>query len=125
MAQHVNVIMDKLSSYADLQLLNLSKNNALIALSQPLIIRALNNNLYKLEFVLKQIADKDGLVDIDNILSEMIENITSMQPSKIDTGVIGELEIKDGTIKMNLPFVNKALIFNKQDLLNLKDALTK
>lgn len=125
MAQHVNVIMDRLSSYADLQLLNLSKNNALIALTKPLIIRALNNNLYKLEFVLKQISDKDGLVDIDNILSEMIENITSVQSSKIDTGIIGEFEIKDRTIKINLPFVNKALVFNKQDLLNLKDALTK
>ena len=75
--------------------------------------------------MLKQIADKDGLIDIDGILSETIDNLISIKPFKMDSGFLGELEIGDGKIRMNLPIVDKVLVFNKEDLINLKDFLSK
>ena len=123
MTQHVDIIMNKLHMYIDTQLNTLSQSNPLIALTKPLISRIIDNNTYKIETILKQISDKNGLVDVDDILSEMIDNIVNTKPFKIDTKILGELEIGGGNIKMNLPFVNKSLVLSKQDLNHLKEML--
>lgn len=125
MAQHVDVITDKFKKYINQQLISLSKESPIIAVSKPLITRIIDNNMYKIELMLKQIADKDGLVDIDNILSEMIQNIMNTKMFKVNSGLLGELEIGGGKIKMNLPFFNKAVVFNQQDLLDFKEMLSK
>jgi len=117
MAQHVDVIMDKLTNFIDIQLTSVAKGNPIMALVKPLITRVIDNNSYKVE----QIADKDGLVDAKGILSEMIDNITSMNPTKLDTGFLGELEIGGGKIKMNIPLLNKALVLTHQDLIDFRN----
>lgn len=123
MAQHVDVIMDNLHRFIDMKLSALAQENPLLALIKPLASRAINNNLYKIEFLLKQVSDKDGLVDIDGILTEMSENILNTKPFKLDTGLLGELEIGSGKIKMDIPMMNKSLVLNQQDLLELKNML--
>ena len=125
MAQHVEVIIPKIQSYIDNQLISMAQNNPLIALTKPLISRIINNNTYKMEFLLKQLADKDGFIDTDGILSEMIESIMSTKPFKLDSGFLGELELGGGKIKMNIPFINKALILDQKDLLELKNVLSR
>ena len=121
MAQHVDVIMDMLTNFIDIQLTSVAKGNPIMALVKPLITRVIDNNSYKVETLLKQIADKDGLVDAKGILSEMIDNITSMNPTKLDTGFLGELEIGGGKIKMNIPLLNKALVLTHQDLIDFRN----
>lgn len=123
MAQHVDIIIGNLQKFIDLRLTTLSQENPLIALLKPLAIRAIDNNLYKVETLLKQISDKDGLVDIEGILTEMSNNILNTKPFKLNTGFLGELEIGAGNIKMNIPIVNKSLVLNQQDLIELKDML--
>lgn len=123
MAQHVDVIMDNLHRFIDMKLSTLAQENPLLALIKPLASRAIDNNLYKIEFLLKQVSDKDGLVDIDGILTEMSENILNTKPFKLDTGLLGELEIGSGKIKMDIPMMNKSLVLNQQDLLELKNML--
>lgn len=125
MAKHVDVITSKLEDYIQKQLILVSKDNPTIALAKPFLSRIVNNNMYKVDNMLKQIADKDGLIDIDGILSETIDNLISIKPFKIDSGFLGELEIGDGKIRMNLPIVDKVLVFNKEDLISLKDFLSK
>ena len=125
MAKHVDVITSKLEDYIQKQLILVSKDNPTIALAQPFLSRIVNNNMYKVDNMLKQIADKDGLIDIDGILSETIDNLISIKPFKMDSGFLGELEIGDGKIRMNLPIVNKVLVFDREDLINLKDFLSK
>lgn len=123
MAQHVDIIIGNLQKFIDLRLTTLSQENPLIALLKPLAIRAIDNNLYKVETLLKQISDKDGLVDIEGILTEMSDNILNTKPFKLNTGFLGELEIGAGNIKMDIPIVNKSLVLNQQDLIELKDML--
>lgn len=123
MAQHVDVIMGNLHKFIDMKLSVLSQENPLLALIKPLAARAIDNNLYKIEFLLKQVSDKDGLVDIDGILTEMSENILNTKPFKLDTGLLGELEIGSGKIKIDIPMMNKSLVLNQQDLLELKNML--
>ena len=115
--------MNKLAEFISKQLTTISQRNPLIAFTKPLIVRVLNNNLYKVERVLKQISDQNGLVDIEGILGEMINNLVSCKPFKIDTGFLGELEIGNGKIKANVPFVNQDLILTSQDITELKDML--
>ena len=123
MAQHVDIIMDNLHKFIDMKLSTLSQENPLLALMKPLATRAIENNLYKIEFLLKQVSDKDGLVDIDGILTEMSENILNTKPFKLDTGLLGELEIGSGKIKIDIPMINKSLILNQKDILELKNML--
>lgn len=125
MAKHVDVITSKLEDYIQKQLILVSKDNPTIALAKPFLSRIVNNNMYKVDNMLKQIADKDGLIDIDGILSETIDNLISIKPFKVDSGFLGELEIGDGKVRLNLPIVDKVLVFNKEDLMNLKDFLNK
>lgn len=42
-------------------------------------------------------------------------------PFKVETGLLGQLEIGAGKIKMDIPIVNKSLVLNQQDLNELKD----
>lgn len=125
MAKHVDVITSKLEDYIQKQLILVSKDNPSIALAKPFLSRIVNNNIYKVNNILKQIADKDGLIDIDGILSETIDSLISIKPFKVDSGFLGELEIGDGKVRLNLPIVDKVLVFNKEDLMNLKDFLNK
>lgn len=123
MAQHVDIIMGNLHTFINNKLTSLAQENPILALIQPLASRAIDNNLYKVETLLKQISDKDGLVDIDGILSEMTDNIMKTKPFKLNTGLLGELEIGAGKIKMDIPMMNKSLILNQSDLLELKNML--
>lgn len=125
MAKHVDIITSKLEDYIQKQLILISKDNPSIALAKPFLSRIVNNNIYKVNNILKQIADKDGLIDIDGILSETIDSLISIKPFKVDSGFLGELEIGDGKVRLNLPIVDKVLVFNKEDLMNLKDFLNK
>lgn len=124
MAQHVNVIMNNLHAFIDTKLTAISQNTPLMALAKPIVKRMLDNNLYKVESLLKQVSNKDGLIDIDEIISEMSDGIMNTHPFKIDTGVLGELEIGDGKIKMDIPLVNKSLILTQQDIAELKEMLS-
>ena len=125
MAQHVDVIMTRLNNFVDKQLTSLSQSNPMMAFAKPLITRVVDNNAYKVEGMLKQIADKDGMVDVNGILSEMIDNVINTKPFKVNSGFLGELEIGSGKIKMNLPLVNRALVLSHQDLIELKDMLNE
>ena len=111
MAQHVDVIMTRLNGFVDKQLTSLSQSNPLMAFAKPLITRV--------------IEDKDGMVDVNGILSEMIDNVINTKPFKVNSGFLGELEIGSGKIKMNLPLVNRALVLSHQDLIELKDMLNQ
>ena len=125
MTQHVDVIMDKFKNYIEKQLITLSESNPLLAISKPIVSRMIDNNLYKIETFLKQISDKDGKIDTNQILSEMIDNIVATKPFKMDAGFLGDLEIGGGKIKFNLPIFNKAVVLNHQDLLDFKDVISK
>lgn len=78
-----------------------------------------------LEAERRMCADKDGMVDVNGILSEMIDNVINTKPFKVNSGFLGELEIGSGKIKMNLPLVNRALVLSHQDLIELKDMLNE
>lgn len=68
-------LTDNLKSYISSQLESMSKSSPVIGFMKPLITRALDKNFSKITKALELIADKDGNVDVEGILTEMMENL--------------------------------------------------
>lgn len=116
------VIIDKIVSFVDMKLSELSATNPFVLIIRPIVARVVNNNIEKVDSVLKLIQDKDGKVDVEGILSEMIDNLLVAQIKKYPD-VLGGVEIGNGTIKINIPFVDKAVVFDSSDIEIFKQSL--
>lgn len=116
-------LLTNITTYINSQLNTLASNNPMISFIRPLISRAIDNNLYKFNSFLDLITDKEGNIDIESIMSEMITNTINTEPFIINTSFIGDVEIGGGLIKLNIPFINKRLVLNTEDLNILKEML--
>lgn len=116
-------LTDNLKSYISLQLESMAKTNPMIGFMKPLITRALDKNFDKVSKALDLIADKDGNIDIENILAEMMENLMTTKPFTFKTLFVGDIEIGGGEIKFNLPLTSKRLVLNMTDLETFKEML--
>jgi hypothetical protein len=117
-------LTDKLKTYVISQLDTMSKTTPMVSFMKPFITRALNKNFSKLTGILDMIADNEGNIDVDGILSEMMESIRTTQPFIFKTSFVGDIEIGGGAIKLNIPLTDKRLAFNMSDLENFKGLLT-
>lgn len=117
-----DVIISKIVDFANSKLTEMSKQNPVILLTRPFIARAINNNVDKLDSILNLVKDKDGMIDIEAILGEMIDNLLVAKLTKYPN-ILGGLEIGEGMIKLNVPFMNKQLIFDHSDIELFKQTL--
>jgi hypothetical protein len=118
-----NQLMTNIRAYLYSQINTISEGNPAINLFKPFLNRAIDNNLYKIEPMLDFIADKDGNIDIENIISEMRDSILTSQPFTVNLPVLGDVEIGNGLIMANIPMINKRLVLNRDDLNMLKEML--
>ena len=116
-------LTDNLRAYVATQLDTMSKNTPMIGFMKPLITRALDKNFNKITKALDLIADENGNIDIENILTEMTEGLLNTNPFLFKTQVIGDIEIGGGQIKLNLPLTNKKLVLDMTDLEAFKETL--
>lgn len=116
-------LMANIRAYIYSQVNTLSSSNPLINIFKPVFTRAIENNLYKLEPILDMLSDKEGNVDIENIITEMQNNILTSEPFTVNAPIVGDIEIGSGVIKVNLPMVEKRLVLNRDDLNMLKEML--
>ena len=84
----------RLKQYITNQIAQISKDNPIIAFIKPLLDRALDKNFNKINSYLSLISDDCGNIEIGN-----------------------------SQIKINIPFTDKRLVFNHQDLQILKQSL--
>lgn len=117
-------LIESLQRYVDMQILELTKTNPMMSFMKPLISRAATNAIEKADKALLLLADKEGNIDVEQILSEMIESLMNTAPFTINTSFIGDIVIGNGTIKLGIPFTERNLIFNTTDLQRLKEMLT-
>lgn len=121
----VNNIIFNIKEYLIQKLDIISINNPIIKFTKPLINRVIENNIYKIESFLKLLSDKNGNIDINNIIDDMLESVNTTESFTIPTSFIGDINIGNGKVIFNLPFVNKSIAFNKTDLEDLKLMITK
>ena len=117
-------LIENLQRYVDMQVVEMAKTNPMISFMKPVITRAASNAINRADKTLLLLADKEGNIDIENILSEMTESLMTTQPFTIHTSFIGDIVIGNGTIKVGIPFTERNLVFNSSDLQNLREMLT-
>ena len=117
-------LTDNIKTYISTQIEQLSNGNPIIGFLKPLVMRALDKNFSKVHTALDLIADENGNIDAEAILTEMIESIRTSQPFTFNTSFIGDIELGGGSIKFNLPFTNKKLIVGMSDREMFKEILT-
>lgn len=118
------VVINRVVEFANTKLAELSANNPIVLLARPIITRMLNNNIGKLDSLLKLVQDKEGKVDIEGILSETIDNLL-VSKAKTFPDILGGLKIGEGTITVNIPFINKSVVFDTADIESFKQTLTQ
>lgn len=116
-------LTDKLKTYISTQLDSMSKTSPMIGFIKPLITRALDKNFSKITKALDLIADENGNVDVEGILKEMMENLMTTQPFTFKASFVGDIEVGNGNIKLNIPLTDKRLVLNMTDLENFKEML--
>ena len=114
-------LINKLVEFLDIKLTNLSKDNQLInVFIRPIFSRIINNNIGKVNQALSIIADENGMIDADGILNDMIDNLI-ISPVKEERGI----KIGAGTVEIKIPFINKAIALDKDDINEFKEMLSK
>lgn len=117
-----NQIIAGISNFVNSKLDELSTQNPLLAIFRPVVARAVNNNISKVDGVLKLIQDENGNVDVENILSEMIDNLLVSKVQQYPD-VLGGMTIGEGHVKVNIPFINKSIVFDSSDIEEFKQSL--
>lgn len=120
----VSRLIENLQRYVDMQVVEMAKTNPMISFMKPVITRAASNAISRADKTLLLLADKEGNIDIESILSEMTESLMTTQPFTIHTSFVGDIVIGNGTIKVGIPFTERNLVFNSSDLQNLREMLT-
>ena len=104
-------LINKLVEFLDIKLTNLSKDNQLVnVFIRPIFSRIINNNIGKVNQALSIIADENGM--IDNLI---------ISPVKEERGI----KIGAGTVEIKIPFINKAIALDKDDINEFKEMLSK
>ena len=116
-------VITKVKEYIINQINILAKTNPIIGFTKPLIVRVLDNNINKADKMLSLLADSNGNIDIENIITEMVESVMNTKTFTIHTSFIGDVNIGDRKIILNIPFMDKSLVFNSEDLESLKNTL--
>lgn len=100
----------------------MSGTNPFVLVVRPFIARAINNNITKFDSLLKIVQDEKGMIDIEGIMNEMVDNLLVAQVKKYPD-VLGGVEIGNGTVKINIPMLNKAVEFDTDDIKAFKETL--
>lgn len=115
--EELNAIIDDLTKLSEM-----SSTNLLVLITRPFIARAVNNNLAKLDSLLKLVQDENGMIDVEGIMSETVDNLLVAQVKKYPE-VLGGVEIGNGKVRMNIPVINKVIEFDTDDIKTLKETL--
>lgn len=118
----MNVIetTEKLKIFLNKQINSLAINDPLIAFTQPVITKIVNNKLNGAYGFLSMLADETGEIDTKTLISEMVQSVMTTKPFIYHTELLGDLEIGGGTIKLTIPMTNKQLVLGRSDLEELK-----
>lgn len=112
------IVIDKVVEYVTGQIQTMTASNPILMLARPFIARATNNYIGKLDKFLSAIQDEKGMIDIEGIIDEEIDNLTVMQLQKVNGVEIGNSEIK-----FNIPVINKDMVITTDDLADFKQSL--
>ena len=117
-----NVILG-IKKFILLQIDKLSEGSPLVQFMKPLITRAVDNGIKNTRSMIELLADANGNIDTGQIIDEMVSNVINTKPFTIKVPYLDNIIIGDGTIQINVPFIDKKVVFNTEDLNTLKELI--
>lgn len=119
----IDNVISGIKKFMLLQINKLSEGTPLIQFLKPLITRVIDNSAESAESMLKLLADTNGNIDTGQIIDEMVTNIINTKPFTIKIPYLDNIIIGDGTIQVNIPLIDKRIVFNADDLNTLKELI--
>lgn len=109
-------LIEEILKFINTKIADISNNNPLFDIvAKPYISKVVTNNVSKLDKALSLITDDKGMVDADGLLTDMIDRLIVSKANTINGITIGE-----GSVKITIPFMNKTVVFDKDDFNELK-----
>ena len=109
-------LIEEILKFINTKITDISSNNPLFDIvAKPYISKVITNNVSKLDKALSLIVDDKGMVDADGLLTDMIDRLIVSKANTINGVTIGE-----GSVKITIPFMNKTVVFDKDDFNELK-----
>jgi hypothetical protein len=116
---HKDTVVNNMVDFINSKMNALSNDSQLFhVLIRPSLSRVINNNLNKVNKFLDLISDADGMIDVEGILNDTID-ILLISPVKEENGI----KFGNGCVEINIPFINKAVSFDKRDIEEFKQGL--
>lgn len=117
-------IIKRLSEFVNNKVDEMSINNSIVMVFRPVIHRVTDKMICKVDKLLSLIADENGMIDIDAILGEMVNNLITAAP-KSYPDVLNGLTIGNGKIVIDVPIIDKDLVLTKEDIEDLRHYLAR
>lgn len=118
------IIIDKIVEFANTQMNKISVNSPMMAMFKPFVSRAINIKIEQLDKVLAIVTDSKGMVDIEGILNDFVDNLLVAEVKKYSND-FGNAEIGNGQIKFTVPVINKQIVIDTSDIEELKQMITE
>lgn len=114
-------LIEEILKFINSKIADISSSNPLFDIVvKPYLSKIVDTNVSKLDKALSLITDEKGMVDGDGLLNDMIDKLIVSKANTINGVTIGE-----GSIKVTIPFMNKTVIFDKDDFNELKTNIEK
>lgn len=114
-------LIEEILKFINSKIADISSSNLLFDIvAKPYLSKIVDTNVSKLDKALSLITDEKGMVDGDGLLNDMIDKLIVSKANTINGVTIGE-----GSIKVTIPFMNKTVIFDKDDFNELKTNIEK
>lgn len=128
---NINNVMSAIDKYIDSRVDMIVGKNPIMNLVQPFIRKAfkgyVNNYTDQIKNYLKLISDKNGNVDIDSLLDEVINRFDTMDETTIATKKMGDIHIGKGKLVLEVPslfgLTANNLVFTTKDITDLKSMI--
>ena len=109
-------LIEEILKFINSKIADISSSNPLFDIvATPYLSKIVDTNVSKLDKALSLITDEKGMIDGDGLLNDMIDRLIVSKANTINGVTIGE-----GSIKVTIPFMNKTVIFDKDDFNELK-----
>lgn len=114
-------VSEGIKSYINTLVDDLAVNDFLIGAVRPMIRMAIENNFYKVNNILKVLADKNGDIDFNKLVDETMTSMLNGKQATYPIGNFAIAEFGNNALKVTIPMINKFFKFESQDFIKMKN----
>lgn len=96
-------------------------NDFLVGAIRPMIRMAIENNFYKVNNILKVLADKNGDINFSKLVDDTMTSLLNSKQAVYPIGSIATAEFGNNALKLTVPAINKYFKFESQDFIKMKN----